>query len=61
MEDVVVGGIIGLVSSAVCFLVYWHNPFSKTSPSPRSVYGEVDEAIERHRHEEYQLTLGSEV
>jgi len=61
VEDVVVGGIIGLVSSAVCFLVYWHNPFSKTSPSPRSVYGEVDEAVERPRHEEYQLTLGSEV
>ncbi|KAF9785019.1 lipid phosphate phosphatase 1 [Thelephora terrestris] len=61
VEDVVVGGIIGLVSSAVCFLVYWHNPFSKTSPSPRSVYGEVDEAIERSRHEEYQLTLGSEL
>ncbi|KAF9644655.1 lipid phosphate phosphatase 1 [Thelephora ganbajun] len=59
--DVVVGGIIGLVSSAVCFLTYWHNPFSKASPSPRSVYGEMGEAIERPRRDEYQLALGSEV
>lgn len=61
VEDVVVGGMIALVSSVVCFLVYWHNPFSKPSPSPRSVYVEADEAIERHRNEEYQLTLGNEM
>lgn len=61
IEDVVVGGIIGLVSSAVCFFIYWYNPFSKASPSPRSVYVEAGEAIERPRHDEYRLTLGNEV
>jgi len=61
IEDVIVGGIIGLVSSAVCFLTYWRNPFAKPSPYPRSVYGGMDEATERPRRDEYQLTLGNEV
>jgi len=61
MEDVVVGGVIGFISSAICFLTYWHNPFVKPSSYPRSVYGETEEAIERPWHDEYQLTLGSAV
>ena len=61
IEDVVVGGIIGLVTSTSCFLTYWHNPFSKAFPSPRSVYVEAEEAIERPRHEEYRLAIGNEV
>ena len=61
IEDVVVGGMIGLVSSVVCFLTYWHNPFSKASSSPRSVYREMDEGIDRPRRDEYQLALGNDV
>lgn len=61
VEDVAVGGMIGLVSSIVCFLTYWHSPFSRVSSSPRSVYGGTDEVIERPRHDEYQLALGNEV
>ena len=61
IEDVVVGGIIGLVSSAICFLTYWHGPFTRASSSPRSVYREMDEAAERPRREEYQLAPGNEV
>lgn len=60
IEDVVVGGMIGLVSSVVCFLTYWRNPFSNASPYPRSVYGEMDEAIERPQRDEYQLALEGE-
>ena len=61
IEDVVVGGIIGLVSSAVCFLTYWYNPFSKAPSSPRSVYGEVEEATERPWRDEYQLAFENDV
>jgi len=61
LEDVVVGGVIGLVSAAVCFLTYWHNPSVKPCSSPRSVYGEMDEAEERPRRDEYQLMPGNEV
>ena len=55
------GGIIGIISSVVCFTTYWHNPFSKARPSPRSVYGEVDEGMGRPRREEYQLALENDV
>ena len=61
IEDVAVGGVIGLVSSAACFFVYWHNPFSTPSSSPRSVYREMDEAIGRPRRDEYQLAPVNEV
>ena len=61
IEDVVVGGTIGLVSSVACFLTYWHNPFTKVSSSPRSLYREMDEATERPRRDEYQLAPVDEV
>ena len=61
VEDVVVGGMIGVICSAVCFLIYWRNPFSVASVSPRSVYRDEDGAIEGPCREEYQLALGNEV
>jgi len=38
IEDVVIGGLIGLISSMTCFFIYWRNPFSTVASGPRSVY-----------------------
>src|SRR5258707_2287416 len=30
-EDVIVGGVIGIFSGTICYLLYWPNPFSVRS------------------------------
>jgi len=48
-EDVVVGSLIGILSAAICYLIYWQNPFSTETfadgcPSvPRYLYTDSDE------------------
>jgi len=30
-EDIIAGSIVGIISAAICYLVYWPNPFSADS------------------------------
>ena len=36
-EDVVVGSVIGIFSGAICYLLYWPNPFSASSFSAETI------------------------
>ena len=60
-EDVIVGSLIGFCTSAICYLIYWHNPLTlhqsdldRGAARPRNVYGES--GISRAGREyEYEL------
>ncbi|KAI9454430.1 lipid phosphate phosphatase 1 [Russula earlei] len=36
-EDVIVGGVIGIFSGTICYLLYWPNPFSASSFSEETM------------------------
>jgi len=55
-EDVIVGSLIGLSSSTVCYLIYWPNPFTQASrgkPSSRArlVYADDSDRQDRYGYE----------
>ncbi|KAH9995388.1 lipid phosphate phosphatase 1 [Russula compacta] len=58
-EDVIVGGLIGILSGTTCYLLYWPNPFSpssflaETTGCPRLTL--VDGVAGRSRGEGYRL------
>jgi hypothetical protein len=58
-EDVIVGSIIGTVSSTICYLIYWPNPFSWRSfrngriGKPRLLYSDRED---RPRVGDFELT-----
>lgn len=59
IEDILVGSLIGFVSSMSCFSVYWHNPLFSLTPGPRSVY--VDETRSRLNETDYQVVPMNDV
>ncbi|TFY66735.1 hypothetical protein EVG20_g4346 [Dentipellis fragilis] len=60
-EDVIVGSLIGILSSGIAYFIYWPSPFSVESflpekvGRPRMVYGE-DRGGGRLRNGDYELT-----
>ncbi|EIN09506.1 phosphatidic acid phosphatase [Punctularia strigosozonata HHB-11173 SS5] len=58
-EDVIVGSLVGILSSTICYLVYWPNPFSWRSfkdsllGKPRILYSGRDD---RRRPGDFALT-----
>jgi membrane-associated phospholipid phosphatase len=43
-EDVIIGGLIGIISSTVCYLIFWPSPFNTEHLGvPRSLYTDDDD------------------
>ncbi|KAJ6515044.1 lipid phosphate phosphatase 1 [Mycena vitilis] len=59
-EDVIAGGLIGVLCGALCYLAFWPSPFSARSftsysyGQPRLVYSEGDHR--RHANAEFELS-----
>ncbi|KDQ61536.1 hypothetical protein JAAARDRAFT_123095 [Jaapia argillacea MUCL 33604] len=59
-EDIIVGSLIGIMSSCICFHIYWPSPFSARSfvteyaGHARMVYGSADDG--RLRNDGFELT-----
>lgn len=59
-EDVIAGGLIGVLCGAICYLAFWPSPFSARSFSsyhygqPRLIYSEDDRR--RQANADFELT-----
>ena len=60
-EDVIVGSLIGIFSAAVCYLVFWPNPFTKsafqynTHGQPRLLYTEGEQGYSTMGAADFEL------
>jgi len=57
-EDVIVGGVIGIFSGSICYLLYWPNPFTASSFSAEAMGRPrlaSDVAVGSGRDEGYRL------